>query len=104
MGEMFITPIQIRELSSGLSGTESAQSAAGSGITAFKGIFENAVNEVKATENNLTQQQYMLVTGETNDPSAVTVAAAEAQMSVEMLVALKNKALEAYNSLINMSV
>ena len=103
MSELFITPnipaagnnpIQAPEINS-LSKSEAVS---------FKSIFQDAVNQVKTTENELSTQQYLLSTGQIDDPSQVTIAAAKAQMSVDLLVTLRTKALEAYNSLINIQI
>jgi len=95
-----ITPIQFGTFTS-----EKPASVTGNqGIESFKNIFESAISDVKKTELELANQQYLLTTGQTDDPSAVTVAAAEAQLSVDMLVSLRTKTLEAYNSLINMQL
>ncbi len=66
----------------------------------FTNIFENAVNDVKATQMELDTQQYLLAIGEIDDPHNVTIAAANAQLSVDLLVQLRNGAIEAYNELI----
>lgn len=97
MNSLFITPIQIGSLNSEKIVGRQTEGA-------FKETFQQAVEQVKETEKQLEQEQYRMVTGRTDDPSSVTVAAAQAQMSVELLVTLKTKALEAYNSLINMNI
>lgn len=97
--ETFITPIQMGSLfAPEQTGTSSAQSSG------FADIFRSAVDTVKDTENTLANEQYLLATGQSDDPSSVTIAASEAQMSVELLVNLRNKALESYNTLINMQI
>lgn len=70
----------------------------------FRKIFENAVNDVEETEKNLVQQQYLLATGQVDDPHTVQIAASEAQLSTNMLVQLRNKTLDAYNELMRISL
>ena len=72
-------------------------------ISSFKGVFENAINDVKTTDDTLAKAQYLLATGQTEDPHSVTIAASEAQLAVDMLVALRSKALEAYNEIMRIS-
>lgn len=106
MEEMFITPIQPWERigESGFATDTSSSSVKGQeGISAFKGIFEEAINNVRETEDNLAKNQYLLATGQLEDPHSVGIAASEAQLSVDLLVALRTKALEAYNEIMRLS-
>ena len=70
----------------------------------FKGIFEEAVQNVKSTEQELTNQQYLLATGQIEDAHTVMIAASQAQVAVDMLVQLRNKALDSYNELMRISL
>lgn len=101
----FITPIQrwngLNQVSNitGNSNTIGEQ-----GATAFQSIFENAIQDVKDTSKEYEYQEYLLATGQTDDVHNVPIAAAKAQLSVDLLVQLRNKALESYNELIRMSI
>ncbi len=97
----FITPIQIW---GSLSETGKTTQTENSGNGMFKSIFENAVKDVTDTQNNLEQQQYLLSTGQIDDAHNVTIAASEAQLSVDMLIQLRNKAVESYNELMRISL
>lgn len=102
MGEAFITPIQ--PVSFG-QGTETAQKVSGQGgVSVFKGIFDEAVNNVKATEEDLVNKQYLLATGQTEDAHSVMIASSQAQLAVDMLVSLRNKALDSYNEIMRISL
>ncbi|MGE4213297.1 MAG: flagellar hook-basal body complex protein FliE [Anaerotignaceae bacterium] len=65
----------------------------------FKSIFENAIADVVNTEDTLAKEQYLFATGQTDNTHDVTIAATKAQISVDLLVQLRNKALDAYNEL-----
>ena len=97
----FITPIQRLETIGELKKNENVQQDGGS---LFSDIFNNAVNDVKQTQANLEQQQYLLATGQIDDAHTVPIAASEAQMAVDMLVQLRNKAIDAYNELMRISL
>ena len=97
----FITTIQRMETIGELKKNENVQQDGGS---LFSDIFNNAVNDVKETQANLEQQQYLLATGQIDDAHTVPIAASEAQMAVDMLVQLRNKALESYNELMRISL
>lgn len=102
MSAMFITPIQPMEFGSGIDGVQKVSGQAG--ISAFKGVFENAVNNVKTTDENLVNKQYLLATGQLEDAHSVMIASSQAQLSVDMLVSLRNKALDAYNEIMRINV
>ena len=115
MEDMFITPIQpwdrIGAVGSvgSVTGTGSAASASKSvkgqeGVSAFKSIFEEAINNVRETDQNLAKNQYLLATGQIEDPHTVWIAASHAQLSVDLLAALRTKALEAYNEIMRLSL
>ena len=102
MSELFITPIQPWE---SVGETDAASKVKGQdGVSAFKGIFSEAISNVKDTEETLAEEQYLLATGQTEDPHTVMIASSEAQLAVEMLVNLRNKALESYNEIMRITL
>lgn len=106
MEEMFITPIQPWDRIGGSDSVTDFSSAAvkgQEGISAFKGIFEEVINNVRETEDNLAKNQYLLATGQLENPHTVGIAASQAQLSVDLLVALRTKALEAYNEIMRIN-
>lgn len=100
MNTQFITPIQITQ---GLSEMSKPSSVKDEG-SMFKSIFEDAVKDVNSTQKDLEQKQYLLATGQIDDAHTVPLAASEAQMAVDMLVQLRNKAVESYNELMRISL
>ena len=101
MDEMSITPIEPMILS-GLSGT--AQKVKGQdGISLFQGIFREAIDNVRISDDVKNKEQYLLATGQAEDPHSYPIAAAKAQLSVDMLVALRSKALESYTEIMRIS-
>lgn len=103
METSFITPINLWGSIEGLRESNSTSESQTSG-SMFRGIFENAIQDVRDTESNLQTQQYLLATGQIDDPHTVQIAASEAQLSTSMLVQLRNRAYEAYNELMNIGV
>ena len=102
MNELFITPITPWNLTEGT--TQTAGIKGQDGVSTFKGIFEEAIENVRTTEDNLVNEQYLLATGQIEDPHTVMIASSEAQLAVDMLVSLRTKALEAYNEIMRISV
>ena len=106
MDDLFITPMTLMQGVGGIGGLgEDTQKVSGeNGISLFQGIFQDMIGEVREQEDNYMKQQYLLATGQIDDPHTVPIAAAELQLATDMLINLRNKALEAYNSLITMSM
>lgn len=70
----------------------------------FKSIFENALSDVKESSEAWNQEIVKLATGESDNLHDVMIASTKYTMSVELLVQLRNKALDAYNEIMNMGV
>lgn len=105
MNEQFISAIKPINLWGGIDGINSVDRIKGtSGVNAFKGVFENAISNVKRTDADLVDKQYLLATGQLEDAHSVPIAAAQAQLSMDLLVSLRNKALESYNELMRISI
>lgn len=103
MATEFITPIQ--PLKFGVGGiTASKSSVIEEGTALFKDVFSDAIQNVKDTQKNLEDKQYLLATGQIDDAHTVPIAAAEAKLSVDLLVELRNKAVDAYNELMRISL
>lgn len=87
-----------------LSGAENAAktndtAAAGT----FGSIFQSAIDYVKETDQAKNEAEYLLATGQLDNPAELTIAATKAQIAVELMVQLRNRALDAYNELKNIA-
>ena len=72
--------------------------------SAFGQIFNSLIQNVKDTDAEFTQAQYLLATGQLDNPAQLGIAAYKNQIAVDLLVQMRNKALDAYNELKNMNV
>ena len=72
--------------------------------SAFGQIFNSLIQNVKDTDAEFTQAQYLLATGQLDNPAQLSIAAYKNQIAVDLLVQMRNKALDAYNELKNMNV
>ncbi len=90
-----ITPISQLSSIHGMEKTE--QTDAQTGV--FGSIFQSAIQNVKETSKEKSQAEYLLATGQLDNPAALTIAAGKSQVAVDLLVQMRNKALEAYNEL-----
>ncbi len=101
----FITPIQPWAFGeNGITALEGVSSVLDTTGSVFKDMFTEAISAAETSERNLENQEYLLATGQIDDPHSVTIAASEAQLSIDLLVSLRNKAVEAYNGLMNISL
>lgn len=70
----------------------------------FKSLFENAINNVVETENKVSEDAYLLSTGQSDDLHTLTIDSTKAQLSVNLLVQIRNKALDSYSEIMRMSI
>ncbi len=74
------------------------------GVPVFADVFQNAINTVKQTDAENNQAQYLLATGQLDNPAVATIASTKALLSVQLLSELRNKALDAYSEITRMSI
>ena len=70
----------------------------------FESIFRDAIENVKQTDAEKTEAEYLLATGQLDNPAALTIAATKNEIAVELLVQLRNKALDAYSEISRISL
>ena len=81
--------------------TESVKTAESS---VFKDIFQSLVDNVRESEDEVAKKEYLLSTGQLADAHTLPIAEAKAGLTVDVLLTLRNKTLEAYNELIKINV
>lgn len=89
-----------------LNPTESKQSvsSASESSNMFVDIFKSAIQNVEETNAEKVEAQYLLATGQLDNPAELTIAASKSQLAVELLVQLRNKAVDAYKELTNINM
>lgn len=70
----------------------------------FSDIFQAAIDRVKSTDADKNKAEYLLATGQLDNPAELTIASTKAQLSVDLLVQLRNKALDAYSEVMRLSL
>ena len=65
----------------------------------FSEIFGTAIGDVISTQKEVDKQQYLITTGQSDSAHDIQIATSEAGLAVDMLVQLRNKALDSYNEL-----
>ena len=76
MDELFIQPIQVKTMESGIESISAngGQVSGKGGAETFKSVFREAIDNVTSTENDLVNKQYLLATGQLEDAHSVMVA------------------------------
>lgn len=70
----------------------------------FADVFRWAIDNVRETDAEMNKAQYLLATGQLDNPAEVTMANTKAAAAVDLLVQLRNKAVEAYSELMRISL
>lgn len=82
-----------------------ASAAAGSSEPSmFSQLFESMIDNVKETDAAKNEKYYALVTGQLDNPAEATIAAAQALTATQLLVQMRNRALDAYSELMRISM
>lgn len=78
-------------------GAAPAPGAGGDGP--FTAVFRSAIDQVRDTAEEKSRLEYALATGQLDNPAQLMIASSMSEMSVSLLVQLRNKALDAYSEL-----
>ena len=70
----------------------------------FSDIFQSMIETVKETDAGKVEKEYLLATGQLDNPAELSIALRQYEASVTLLVQMRNKALDAYNELMRISV
>lgn len=74
------------------------------GAALFRDVFDNVVEQVYTTQGDVGNKLYLLATGRLDDAHSLPIAQAKAGLSLDVLISLRNKAMESYNELLKMSI
>lgn len=81
-----------------------AESAADPARSLFSSIFQQAIDNVRQTNAEQVNLEYQLATGQLDNPVLLNTAIYKAGTAAELLMQMRNKALDAYNELMRISV
>lgn len=70
----------------------------------FQDYFSAAISNVESTDAQFAYDSQQLLTGEADDLAAVTINANKAQTALNLVVNLRDKAVDAYKEIMNMSI
>ncbi len=103
---MFIVPLtsSITPMERTL-GTERAKEAENEeGEASFLDVFKTMIDNVKETDAQVQQDAIDLMLGDVDDLAQIQVNLEKAAVAVDLLVTVKNKAVDAYNEIMRMTV
>lgn len=86
----------------GLSGVETATPSADA--TGFAKVLAGSVDQVQAIQSKTDTLAVQAATGDLRDVHDYTIASTESGLATEMLVAVRNKAVEAFNEIMKMPI
>lgn len=69
------------------------------GDNPFASIFRSAINNVKETDAESKEAQYLLATGQLDNPAMAMIAGTKSAIAVDLLIQLRNKAQESFDQL-----
>jgi flagellar hook-basal body complex protein FliE len=100
-----ITPIEKISPIVSATGTEATSGVSTGGVgNPFGSVFQSAIQNVRDTEAEKNQAEYLLATGQLDNPSTLMIALTKNSTAVDLLVQLRNKALDAYSELTRISI
>lgn len=99
-----ITSIEKLQPLSALKPEQKVDNASEASESLFGGIFRSAIENVKEADAEKTKAEYLLATGQLDNPAELTIAASKSQLAVDLLVQLRNKALDAYSELSRINI
>lgn len=82
----------------------SAAETNGAPAIPFADVFQSVIDTVQETDAEKNKLQYLEATGQLDNPAELVIAENQAIMSVELLVQLRNKAVDAYSELMRISM
>ena len=81
-----------------------ASKSAGASADGFGDLVNGALDKVSAQQANADRLSEQAAVGKLRDPHEYMIAATEASLSTELTVAVRNKAVEAFNDIMRMNV
>ena len=89
---------------SGAQGLSAAARAQAGREGAFAGVLGNGLSSLEATNANAAAKAVQAATGDLSDVHDYVIAATQAQVATELTTTVRNKALDAFNDIMRMSL
>lgn len=100
---MSIDPIQTAQIVENATATERSASSADPAVS-FQNLFLESLSEITETQDVVQDDVLRLATGTTDGLHTITTNVAKADLAIQMAVSVRNKALEAYNEIMRITL
>ena len=70
----------------------------------FGDVFQSLVNNVRQSEDEVAKKEYLLSTGQLDNPATLNMALYKAEVATQLFVQVREKALNAYSELNRISL
>ena len=84
--------------------TSTAPTGGAAGAEGFGGKVAQAMDDLQAVHTTADKTARLAATGQLTDPSEYMIAATQASLATELTVAVRNKAVESFNAIMNMGI
>lgn len=101
---MEFAPIQPIQPLWGTMPAQPAEETKGTAGSLFASVFQSAIDNVRQTNAKQVDLEYQLSTGQLDDPASLTLATSKATTAALLLMEMRNKAVDAYNELMRVSL
>jgi flagellar hook-basal body complex protein FliE len=101
---MFIEPIQQIKGINQISELSKNEGSVEKGNSLFKSIFDNVLNDYISAEKQVDEDIYKLSTGESDDVHNLMINTQKAELSLDLMIQLRNKSLDAYNEIMRINL
>ena len=88
----------------GITGTAAAQSTTGTSGSDFASVLASSIDSLQASQSKADNLATQAATGDLQDVHDYMIASNEASLATEMVVAIKNQAVNAFNEIMRMQV
>lgn len=100
---MTIDSIRAAQALGNLAGTERTSSIS-TGVTSFQNMLQQSVSQIAQTQEAVRDDVVKLATGNSDALHTITINAAKADLAVQTMVSVRNKALDAYNEIMRITL
>ena len=83
---------------------QEVQKAENTGGSVFKDVLQSVVDNLRDSEDEVAKTEYLLSTGQLDNPAQLSMALYKAEVSMSLFVQLREKALSAYGELSRISM
>ena len=94
--------LQASQATQGVQATQSSQATTATDGSGFGTAMAGAVDNLQQLQSTANTQAVAAVTGNLDDIASATIAATRAQVSLELVAAVRNKGVDAFNEIMRM--